>query len=132
MTKVKRTKFVPSLIVKSDDLVIQDDEGTEYHPHAGEWVRFRRSVSLRSVQIAQLAQGASEQDVASYAALIEALIDVLRRQILDWTWTDNDEQPMPKPGADGFDDALWDLQDYEMKWLQSHLADGAVVSPNSS
>ena len=99
MAKVERTKFTPSLVVKSDDLVVQDDEGTEYHPHAGEWVRLRRSVSLRSVRVAQLAQGTSAEDVASYAALIEALIGILQRQILDWNWTDENSEPMPKPGT---------------------------------
>ena len=130
MADVERTKFVPSLVVKSDDLVVQDDEGTEYHPHAGEWVRLRRSVSLRSVRVAQLAQRTSAEDVASYAALIEALIGILKRQILDWNWTDENSEPMPKPGAPGFEEALWDLENYELNWLQSHLADGANVSPN--
>jgi len=130
MAEVERTKFVPSLVVKSDDLVIQDDEGTEYHPHAGEWVRLRRSVSLRSVRVAQLAQETSEEDAASYAAVVESLIGILKRQILDWNWTDENSEPMPQPGVPEFEEALWDLENYELNWLQSHLADGATVSPN--
>ena len=130
MAEVERTKFVPSLVVKSDDLVVQDDEGTEYHPHAGEWVRLRRSVSLRSVRVAQLAQETSEEDAASYAAVVESLIGILKRQILDWNWTDENSEPMPQPGVPEFEEALWDLENYELNWLQSHLADGATVSPN--
>ena len=130
MAEVERTKFVPSLVVKSDDLVVQDDEGTEYHPHAGEWVRLRRSVSLRSVRVAQLAQETSAEDAASYAAVVESLIGILKRQILDWNWTDENSEPMPQPGVPEFEEALWDLENYELNWLQSHLADGATVSPN--
>ena len=130
MADVERTKYVPSLVVKSDDLVVQDDEGTEYHPHAGEWVRLRRSVSLRSVRVAQLAQETSAEDVTSYAALIEALIGILKRQIIAWSWTDENSEPMPKPGTPEFVEALWDLADYELHWLSAHMADGANVSPN--
>jgi len=59
------------------------------------------------------------------------MLDALAHQILDWTWTDEDWEPLPKPkDKAAFRTALSRIEDYEMAWLQEHYADGAKVSPN--
>jgi len=108
----KRTKYVPSVRVPSDDLVLIDEEGNEHRPHEGEWVVFRKGVPLRVMRIMRRVMDARqfeelpEEDLdklsagerarydrereaamAEYAELSEDLIGVLARQILDWSWT---------------------------------------------
>lgn len=163
MTKKKR-KYVPSIEVPSDDLVVVDDEGNEHHPHEGEKVVFRKGVPLRVMRVMRRVTNIPEfeelddealeklserereryerkqQEMANqYGELSEELIRVLARQILDWDWTSEewDEEnerfkPLPRPVADraAFVEALWDLDDAELAWLQEHYTDGATASKN--
>lgn len=156
MTKKER-KYVPSIKVPSDDLVVIDDEGNEHHPHQGESVLFRKGVPLRVMRVmrrvtnvpefeeldeealAKLSEREREryerkqQEVTEqYGELSEELIRVLVRQILDWDWTDEWGDPLPRPETDreAFVEALWDLDDAELTWLQEHYTDGATASKN--
>lgn len=133
----KKSKYVPTVQVASDDLVVLDDEGQEHRPHEGEWVRFRRSVPLRVMRMVarfgELDEADLEEQTAEYGAAAEELIAVLARQIVDWSWTDEESVPLPRPRTEraAFVEALWDLENYELRWLQEHLGDGAKV-PNGS
>ena len=133
----KKSKYVPTIQVASDDLVVLDDEDQEHRPHEGEWVRFRQSVPLRVMRMVarfgELDGADVDEQTAEYGAAAEELIAVLARQIVDWSWTDEEGEALPRPRADraGFVETLWDLENYELRWLQEHLGDGAKV-PNAS
>jgi len=136
---MKKRKFIPSIVVRSDDLIVTDDEGNEHKPHEGEWVRFRKGVSLgtirKMVEAGRLVELGAQKMTPELAREIEdilgGMLDALTHQILDWTWTDADWEPLPKPKDKvAFLAALGTLEDYEMAWLQEHYADGAKVSKN--
>jgi len=140
---VKRKKYIPSIVVRSDDLVVADEEGTEHHPHESEWVRFRRDVPLfitelteRASHLQELADQADEGTVTpelahEYAEISRGIIRALKRQILDWTWTDEQWEPLPKPeDAAAFERCLWERADFELAWLQQNLSAGAQPSKN--
>ncbi len=116
-------KFIPTFVQASDDLVVKDDEGIEHHPHAGEWVRFRRDVPWRMVRIAP------DMPNSEYCPLI---IGLLTRQIIDWNWTGDDGQPLPQPGDSAFVDRLWDLGDYEREWLRANCWQRNLPNPPNS
>jgi hypothetical protein len=137
-------KYVPSILVKSSDLTVKDDEGVEHRPHEGEWVRFRKSVPMSVMRLATAANrigdlddDASEEELShaaeEYGQVSEELIDALARQILNWNWTDEHWEPLPTPSdGEAFRDVLWNLEDYEVAWLMEHMSDGARVEKNSS
>lgn len=108
----RRKKYIPSIKVLSDDLVVIDEEGNEHRPHEGEWVVFRKGVPLSVMRVARRAANAqdfeelTEEDLAKLSEaershyererremaaeigdLSEDLIHMLARQILDWSWT---------------------------------------------
>jgi len=134
----KKRKFIPSIVVRSDDLVVTDEEGNEHKPHEGEWVRFRSGVSLgtvrqmnRASRLADLGDTMTPELAAEVDDILAGVLGALEHQIIDWSWTDADWQPLPRP-KDGqpFRDALANLENYEMAWLQAHYSDGANVSKN--
>lgn len=139
----RESKYVPEFTVPADDLVVVDEDGNEHHPHEGEWVRFRKGVPMSimrlvasAAQIEEVPDGAPdalrEAAAIEYARVSEGIVKALARQIRDWNWTDEDYQPLPRPVADheAFVETLWNLDDYELAWLQEHLTDGAALSKN--
>jgi len=135
----KKRKYVPSIIVRSDDLIVTDEEGNEHKPHEGEKVIFRKGVSLGTIRkmaeagrLVELGtQNVTPEVAREIEEILAGMIEALAHQILDWTWTDEDWEPLPKPkDRAAFLAALGGLDDYEMAWLQAHYADGAKVSPN--
>ena len=116
MAEVERTKFVKTFVHPSDDFEVTDDEGTVYHPHAGEWVRFRSDIPW---EVVRMREGITNAEYHT------ALVHVFQRQIRDWNWTDDDGQPLPKPGEDGFEDALWSLGAEERAYLRAHFWDSS-------
>lgn len=132
MSKKDRQKYVPIMRVPSDSLVFTDDEGQEHRPHEGEWVVFKRGVPMKVMRVAQRAGQINTSDPAQAAGLIEALVGILAQQIVDWNWTDVDYEALPRPRDDpeGFAEALWGLESYEIAWLQEHMLDGANLSKN--
>lgn len=134
----KKRKFIPSIVVRSDDLVVKDEEGNEHKPHDGEWVRFRAGVSLgtirkmnRAAKLTDLGDTMTAELAAEVDDILAGVVAALAHQILDWSWTDADWQPLPRPKDEqAFLDALANLENYETAWLQAHYSDGAKVSPN--
>jgi hypothetical protein len=138
-SKSKKRKYIPSILVESDDITVTDEDGNEHHPHEGEWVRFRRGVPLSVIRkmskaalLEELWREGSAESIAQMDDILGDVIEALHRQILDWSWTDTGWQPLPKPRADKavFREALGNLEDFEMAWLQEHFADGAEVPKN--
>lgn len=142
MTK-KKHKFVPSIVVPSDDLILTDDDGNEHRPHEGEWVRFRKGVPLAIMRLVSSASGVNElpdgasdeqqrEMAAQYSDLSAGIIKALCRQIIDLNWTDDNYDPWPSPrlAPEAFAEALWNAADYEIAWLQEHMTDGANISKN--
>jgi len=135
---MKKRKFIPSIVVRSDDLIVTDDEGNEHKPHEGEWVRFRKGVPLGTLRamsqggrLVELGENVTPDVAEEIGDILAGMLDALAHQILDWTWTDEDWEPLPKPkDKAAFRTALSRIEDYEMAWLQEHYADGAKVSPN--
>ena len=144
MAKDKRkSKYVPTFQAASDDLVVLDEEGNEHRPHEGEWVRFRKGVPMSIMRlVAKAAQiedlpddaGEAEREAATlqYAEVSEGIVKALAHQVYAWSWTDDDYAPLPSPREDreAFVECLWQLEDYEIAWLQEHLTDGANISKN--
>ena len=109
--KKKRTKYIATFVHPCDDLVITDDEGNEFYPHAGETVTFRRDMPWEMLSINE------DMNNLEYCT---AVINILLRQIRDWTWTDDDEElyPSPKDDLKGFATALFDITSTEREYLR--------------
>jgi len=112
MTKKKRTKYVATFVHPCDGFMITDDEGTEIYPHAGETVTFRRDMPWEMMSI--------NPDMTNLE-YCTTIINILLRQIKDWTWTDDDEILYPKPKDDpkGFALALVDISMEEREYLRA-------------
>ena len=107
--KIKRTKYVPTFVHPCDDFTITDPDGVEYHPHAGEVVRFRADAPF---EMFTFDMGMTN------AEYVEWMCNILLRQILDWTWTDNDEVEYAQPSDPReFVLALLDLSAEERSYL---------------
>lgn len=124
-------KRAPRITVPSDDFVIEED-GEEYHPHAGEQVTFRKRVSARDLLVIAKAQELQEelQETGGAAELASFFYNdacpVLARAILAWDWTDPYEEdgegnpvPYSSPTVDTLRDldAMTELQYLLEKWL---------------
>ena len=130
-------KYVPSIKVPSDDLVLVDDEGNEHRPHEGEWVQFRRSLPLVALRLIwERPDLEGLEPVEAFQANIErseAVVQALAHQIVDWNWTDDFDKPLPSPanGKEAFTETLRWLSPKERVWLEEHVMDGALPSKNS-
>ena len=116
--EVGRSKYVRSFEHPCDDFVIVDGEGNEYHPHAGESVRFRSAMLWALMRIRADLPG------LEYA---QRVVGALRHQILWWDWTDDAGKLWPSPDTDpeGFAEVLWYISDDERNYLRMHCWDSA-------
>ena len=121
--EVQRTKYVRSFEHPCDDFVLNDDKGNEYHPHAGESVRFRADFPWELMRLM------NPDDIAGMSGLEYAgrVVRLLQRQIVAWDWTDDAGKHWPSPDDDpeGFADALWWLGDEERNYLRLHCWDSS-------
>jgi len=129
-------KYVPSIKVPSDDFVITDEEDAEHRPHEGEWVRFKRQLPYAMVKLIWGSQDLANLDDDERFRLRmdrgEEIVQALARQILDWSWTDEHGEPLPKPSERKlFLDILRWLSPDEVSWLMGHVMDGAAPEKNS-
>lgn len=118
---VEQTKFVPSFWADCDDLVVRDDDGNEYHPHAGERVRFRADLPWLITLLR------ADMPNTEYVA---GVLEVLKRQVLEWTWTGEDGEPLPQPDDPGFERVLMNLGSWERQWLLDNCWQ-AARNPNA-
>ena len=87
----KRTKFVRTFVHPCDDFTITDDEGNVYYPHLGETVTFRCDLPWEMINADE-----GQNGIESFMLLL----NVLLRQIRDWTWTDDDNVLRVTPTGD--------------------------------
>ena len=125
-------KKPPPRRVPSDDFVLTV-AGTEYHPHAGEWVEFRPQVPVGLLRAANRIRGintALDELKDDTGAIVGAnmararavwdghyadLCDFLAQCVTAWDWTDDSGCPFSPP--DGTDGPLNVLSDDELYYL---------------
>lgn len=113
--------------VPSDDCPVVAD-GDVFYPHEGETVTMFTQMSVGEwqhfEQIRRLGvelnalQGEpdeAEQTLRLLDQHFDDLCDMLATRVVDWDWTDNRGQPLPKP--DGTPGPLKRLSSQELKWL---------------
>ena len=126
-----------TVTVTADDLLILDEDGEEFAPRAGEWVKFRRKVPLKLLRAA----GAMSAEGAALADQVDGfrdLVDILNSIIVDWNWSDEDAEPgedgrlpvLPLPRDDP--EVLWRLDQDEVMYLVEALMDRVAAAPNPS
>ena len=116
--KPKRKRKIQTYVVNASDFTVEAEDGEQFAPYEGEVV-LRRDYPWRSTRLSP------EMLWFDYCAEV---IRILKRQIVDWTLTE-DGEPLPKPGSDEFNDLLWDMDDDFRNWLQAKIADRSVL-PN--
>lgn len=119
----------PARRYPSDDLTITSG-GESYAPHAGEWVEMRGGPSwdflrdtatltrLESLPFSEL----TSDDARALVDTLGRMLTFLATRITDWSWTGNDEQPLPKPTPE----VLGSLEREEVLWLVVTLTQGAT------
>lgn len=110
-------KFPPR-VVPSDDLVVLYD-GQEIRPHEGETVTFRGRASvadyLSGLKLQRLGtELVAEVNTSEIDALFAEALTGLASKIVEWTWTDDEGEPLPSPPTA---DLLQRLSFEELTWL---------------
>jgi len=114
--------------IYATDLTLLDEDGNETTPRAQQWVelrpRVRLSIMRTAAKLLRIAEP-GETDFGQVAEAFEELISLLRRQIVEWNWTDLDTgEPLDARG-----DGLWELTQEELMWLLNQLM-AALQVPN--
>lgn len=122
--KVERTK-APARAVYADDLTLTV-EGQDYHPHAGECVRFSGGMSVADVKMVVDLQGFQEMEIGGeiteeqreqlreFTVKLEDAADFIAARIQSWTWTDESGDPYPERPDSAL---LRGLRFEELMWL---------------
>jgi len=135
-----RPKRFATHTVVADDLLVTDDDGEEFAPRQGEWVKLRKKFPMRLLRVgAQLSRlyagGEDDIDMEEVEDAFDQLIGLLAPLIVDWNWTNHKEDgsedgklpiltlPRQEP------DILWDLDEGELMWILDKISD-QVASPN--
>ncbi len=127
-TKAKGKAKKPQPVqIPSDDFEI-DIDGVTYAPHAGEWVKIRPGTSVSAIR-AQSAMARLQENMQAIKGDPDAELTLLRqldeqftiacesaaKTIVDWSWTDDDGDPLPCPK--GQPDVIADLSAEEVSYL---------------
>ena len=124
----KETKFkIPPRKLDSSDCVVHVgqvikegkivDEGEKYRIHENEWVKIVPYVSMKeSMALVNIANLDVESGGDSLSSLSE-MCTALAERVVDWNWTDNLSQPLPKPYKNK--EVFMNLQNEELIWLIS-------------
>jgi hypothetical protein len=82
----------PLFTVECDALTAIDEDGNEYAPRAGEWVRFYRRMPAKLVRVLTQAAGfesASDEEAAGVMGeVLDDLVPRLAQAIHSWNWSD--------------------------------------------
>lgn len=110
-----------------DDYFIEDENGEEFAPHAGEMIRLRRKVPMMLFRIyGELISGDGERALVAFNDAIPMLAPL----VAGWTWTDDNGDPMPNPEDDP--DVLWRLDLGEITWIIEKLMEQTNAPKNSN
>ena len=98
--KVERTK-APPLAIYADDLMLEVD-GVEYHPHAGEVVRFSGGMTVGDVKMIVDLSAFQDMEIGgtdltaeqrerlqTFTRQLEDATDFIAARIHSWDWTDD-------------------------------------------
>lgn len=110
---------IPAKRVPSDDFTVTV-EGVEYHPHEGEWVEIRPTMSVKSMkrinQLMAMQYAADSIDgdedeknirmIELMTGYFDDITEAIETRVIGWNWTDNDGEPMPQPSAPGWIDVI--------------------------
>ena len=131
MPKKPPARKIPARKVLADELVITVD-GVDYHPHEGEYVIFRGTAQtvgeyLDGLELQTIGlQGAkaedggdnlsdSELEVTRRASeLFARTVEGIAARVVEWDWTDNDDNPYPSPPTA---EVIKSLTFEELNWL---------------
>lgn len=131
MVKRKKSKAKPRRVVV-EDLAVTDADGSVSYPHEGEFVTFRgggqtvgdylNGLELTMVQLDKVKAEDSGEDLTAQelattrraTQLFEGSIDRMAESIVEWDWTDNNDQPYANPPTA---DVLKKLSFDELNWL---------------
>ena len=136
-TKPKR--FATHTVI-ADDLLVTDDDGEEFAPREGEWVKLRKKFPMRLLRVgAQLSrlytEGEDDVDMEEVEEAFDRLIGLLAPLVVDWSWTNHKEdegedgKPPILPVPRHEPDVLWDLDEDELMWILDKISD-QVAAPN--
>ena len=125
----QQTWKIPPARVASDDCaiyldrVIEDgevvNEGTAHYVHIDEWVELFPTQNLKQLIALAKVVRSSDGDVKDMIVIqadgLRELCVALSKRIVDWNWTDNGGEPLPKPYK--APDVLEELDNDELMWL---------------
>lgn len=105
-------RFREPVVVPTDDCPVGEGDDVRY-PHQGQTVTVRRGLDIGEIQMLHGFQQATveltaiEGDEDQYARALAIMADmaamaipVLRRRVIDWDWTDEYGEVLPKPSED--------------------------------
>lgn len=134
MTKIKRKP--PSRILTDDYSIVVG--GETYYPHAGEWIEARSTQKVGDLKAykqyaalmieIQMIEGDEDADMKTFDLLTEHFDEftgLLASRIRDWNWTDDDDQPLPKP--DGTSAPFEQISFEELLYLMGKLRGGETA-----
>lgn len=119
--KIERSKAPPRAVF-CDDLVIEVD-GEEYHPHAGEVIRFSGGASVADVKMAVDLQKFRDIDMSTkegkermeeVKAGLQLVSGQLTLRIHSWDWTDDADEPYSSPPTQ---EIIESLRFEELMWI---------------
>jgi len=122
MTEKKR-KFVPSFVIEGDGPTFTDPDEQVHELQPDSVVRFRCDYPWALMLL--------DAGTMAPAEYVREVCRLLRRQIVEWNWTDTDGNPYPQPDDEaGFNAAIVDLRQEERSWLLNRCWEKSTEVPN--
>jgi hypothetical protein len=132
----KKSIKLPIIKVDCDDYVIKGEDGQEYKPREGEWLRLRKRLPARLFRLLlgiQSLQGEEdeigEEEANNVSGILQELLPLLAQVIHSWNWTDiwDEERPaLPPPTTE----TLWLLDIEEIFYLATKVMGSTTEAPN--
>lgn len=117
----KKKRKIETYTVTCDEYLVEREDGEMFAPHEGETITFKVGYPWEAIKIRD---GMTNRD---FYLLLHRL---QLRQIVSWTWTDEDGVPYPQPKETGYDAALWGLPDNDGAFiLQCIQLQAALPNP---
>lgn len=122
MTEKRKFKIKPKKLDSSDCVVhvgqvIENekitDQGEAYYIHQNEWVTILPVVSMK--ESFALMSIANIENAPDAEGSLSKVCEALSERVMDWNWTDNSGEPLPKPYKNP--DVFQDLLNEELIWL---------------
>ena len=119
----EKRKYVPTFVMEGDGPTLTDADGNEHELQPGSRLVLRCDYPWELIAL--------DADTMTPAAYVEAACRLLRRQVLEWNWTDARGEPYPQPDDEaGFYAAIRDLHSAERQWLTNNCWEKTTEVPN--